>query len=394
MLGRLHAMPFLLGLAILMSPSSVMGASYDIREMTFTQMLNEFEFAVVARLSDSTFSGNAEEKASKTRTFTVIDVVNGEKTLARCRLDARILSGTTEGDLFFIVGYKKKSSNEVDWCVTKSMSDECRQHILSISELNDNGIARLAFFQRFLDHADPLIAANAHREFIQATDEAFETACKAFNRKTIRQWLSKPNIAIDRKCLYLAMLARCGNNADTQWLEPMLSQDIPQTLLSVKIACFLALKGEAGLPVVNQRLGSSSTDFIQSYSAIMALRFVSDLPNSKISTESIISSFRLALNDERLANLVVPDLARLKDWESLDRLVELYKTAPTENWIRTPVAHFVLACPSPTASERLKELDQIDPAAVHRAKTFLGSAPASERKRATLRRHYSGKSGC
>jgi hypothetical protein len=73
---------------------------------------------------------------------------------------------------------------------------------------------------------------------------------------------------------------------------------------------------------------------------------------------------------------VIPDLARWEDWESLDKLVELYRNADEKSiFVRPPVVMFVRACPLPEAKEKLKELEKIDPGAVKRANTFFPFGP-------------------
>jgi hypothetical protein len=73
---------------------------------------------------------------------------------------------------------------------------------------------------------------------------------------------------------------------------------------------------------------------------------------------------------------VIPDLARWEDWESLDKLVELFRDADEKSiFVRPPVVMFVRACPLPEAKEKLKELEKIDPAAVKRANTFFPFGP-------------------
>ncbi|MDA1232608.1 MAG: hypothetical protein O2856_17700 [Planctomycetota bacterium] len=179
-------------------------------------------------------------------------------------------------------------------------------------------------------------------------------------------------IAADRRRLYLAMLARCGSAADAEWLhQELTSRDVSKSL-DIWLGCYLALNGEAGLPLVHSRyLENPQATFAETYAAIQALRFVRDLPGSQLSRESLILSFRLLLENNALFDLVIPDLMRLKDWESMDRLVALFKE-PDAELSRVAVVNFVRACPTTNAKERLKELDMLDPEAVRLSKLSLG----------------------
>jgi hypothetical protein len=78
------------------------------------------------------------------------------------------------------------------------------------------------------------------------------------------------------------------------------------------------------------------------------------------------------LDRPQLADLVMQDLTRLGDWEVIDKMVQLFKTANEKNsWVRVPVISYLLACPKPQAKKYIEELEKIDPEAVKRAKALL-----------------------
>ena len=78
------------------------------------------------------------------------------------------------------------------------------------------------------------------------------------------------------------------------------------------------------------------------------------------------------LGRPQLADLVVPDLSRWEDWESMPRLIALFKEATDENsWVRVPVINYLRKCPLPEAEASIVELEKIDPDAVRRARTFF-----------------------
>jgi hypothetical protein len=82
-----------------------------------------------------------------------------------------------------------------------------------------------------------------------------------------------------------------------------------------------------------------------------------------------------------LSDLVIPDLARWEDWESMDKLVRLFKDADEESsWVRVPVINFLRACPRPEAKAHLEELAKLDPESMQRANSFFplgGGVPAA-----------------
>jgi hypothetical protein len=83
-----------------------------------------------------------------------------------------------------------------------------------------------------------------------------------------------------------------------------------------------------------------------------------------------------------MADLVIPDFARWKDWSQLERLVEMFKTADANananaknTYVRMPIINFVRACPLPAAQRALEQFQKIDPEAVKRSMTFFPTIP-------------------
>jgi len=112
-------------------------------------------------------------------------------------------------------------------------------------------------------------------------------------------------------------------------------------------------------------------EYTDTFSAIMALRFHGQ-NESIIPRERLVKSMRLLLDRPDVVDLVIPDLARWQDWESMDRLVELFKSADKKtSWVRIPVVQYLMACPLPKAKEKLAELKEIDPESVRRGSLFL-----------------------
>ena len=148
--------------------------------------------------------------------------------------------------------------------------------------------------------------------------------------------------------------------------------------LDALIACYLTLKGETGLPLVEKLfLANDKADYADTYAAIMAIRF-HGTEGGVIEVKRLVKALHPMLERPELADLVIPDLAKWEDWTVMDKLFDLYKTANDKNsWVRVPVVNYLRACPLPKAKELLAECEKIDPAAVKRANTFFPTAPAT-----------------
>jgi hypothetical protein len=194
-------------------------------------------------------------------------------------------------------------------------------------------------------------------------------------------WIKDPDVPASRRRLYLTMLGICGGPKDVELLEKMLVSDDRKAKagLDALIACYLTLKGPAGLELVEDLyLKNSASEYADTYAAIMAIRFHGS-ESTIIPKERLVQSLRFMLDRPQLADLVIPDLARWEDWGCMDKMVELFKTADEKStWVRVPVINYLRACPKPEAKKHIEELEKVDPAAVKRANTFFpfGGSPA------------------
>ncbi len=116
---------------------------------------------------------------------------------------------------------------------------------------------------------------------------------------------------------------------------------------------------------------NSADSYSDTYAAIMALRFHGQ-EETIIPRPRLLEALHYVLDDPQLADLVIADLARWKDWGAMDRLVELFKNSTDNNdWVRVPVINYLQACPLPEAKERLAELAKIDPDSFRKATTLF-----------------------
>jgi hypothetical protein len=268
--------------------------------------------------------------------------------------------------------------SEVVWSTPIATSPRSREYLSKITKLPKSGAERLAFFQTHLEDKEEILARDAYDEFAKAPYEDVQALKPHMNHDQLVAWIKDADIPASRRRLYLTMLGVCGTEQDLPMLEEMLKSENKQhkSGLDALIACYLTLKGPAGVPLVEDLfLKNKKAEYADTYAAIMALRF-HGTESDVIPVKRIVEAMRCMLDRPELADLVIPDLARWEDWESADKLVELFKNADEKSsWVRTPVVNFMRACPLPEAKEKLKELEKIDPAAVKRANTFFPFGP-------------------
>jgi hypothetical protein len=262
------------------------------------------------------------------------------------------------------------------------VSKRAEKYIGNITKLPDDSLARLRFYHKFLQDEESMLARDAYDEFAVAPYDAVKKLGPEMDRKQLLQWIGDPEMATDRKRLYLTMLGVCGDEKDLPFLEKMLRSTQKSTRggLDALIACYLTLAGEQGLPIVDELfLANKKAPYADTYAAIMAVRF-HGTEGDVLPRSALVESLHHVLDRKDLADLVIPDLARWSDWSQIDRLVDLFvKADPDNNWVRVPVVNYLRACPLPAAKKALKKLEEIDPESVRRANTFF-SIPVPSRE--------------
>lgn len=138
------------------------------------------------------------------------------------------------------------------------------------------------------------------------------------------------------------------------------------------IACYLTLVGADGMPLIEEHfLGNEKAEYADTYAAIMAVRFHGN-ETEAVPRERLLEGLRHVLDRPAMADLVIPDLARWKDWSVIGKVVLLFKNADSNsNWVRVPVVNYLRACPLPEAKEQIEELKKIDPESVKRSEDFF-----------------------
>ncbi len=262
---------------------------------------------------------------------------------------------------------------ELQWACLP-VTERSEAYIQNVTELPDNDLDRLRFFYKYLQDEEAMLARDAYDEFAVAPYAAVKQLAPEMDHPQLIEWIRDPEMATDRRRLYLTMLGVCGDEKDLPLLEEMLRSTTKSSRggLDALIACYLTLGGEKGLPLINDLfLANKKAPYADTYQAIMAVRF-HGTEGDVIPRSALVESLHHVLERKDLADLVIPDLARWKDWSQINRLVDLFvKADPDNNWVRVPVVNYLRACPLDEAKKALEKLEEIDPESVRRANTFF-----------------------
>jgi hypothetical protein len=353
---------------------------------TFTEEIRSMDVVVIAELValPPIKKGNASRQEVPKAKFKVRQVIKGE-ALAKVDqvVDTVFFGEAKPGATFLVMGVDPP---KISWSTPLPLSERACKYVPSLLDLPQEGLERLLFFQQYLEDPDEMLARDAYDEFAKAPYPEIKSLKPSMDHDKLVTWIQDADIPASRRRLYLTLLGVCGDSGDVVMLEELLkSNDRKKKAgLDAMIGCYLTLKGPEGMPLIEELfLKNDKAEYADTYAAIMALRFHGS-ETDVIPRERILQGLRHMLARPKLADLVIPDLARWEDWSVMNQLVQLFKDADDKtSWVRVPVINYLRACPEPIAKKHIAMLEKIDPKAVKRANTFFAFGGSGAKKAAT-----------
>lgn len=405
---------------------------------TLSEELAEAESAVIARLekpmpelpeAELPTEEEPAEPVDDTALFVVVEPLRGNSSQPGDELKIVYFGEDPPEKRFMITSFslnlgedKPITGERVEWGTPLPLSDAAVEYVKQLESVPEKGPDRLAFFQEYFEHPDPLLAQDAYDEFARAPYEVIIAFKDRMKRDKLLEWIESPEVGPSSRRLYLTMLGVCGQPEDVAMLEKLLNFDYDQikplvaasistvgltgsplgtgildTLvraedrrkkecLDALIACFLKLKGPDGLELVNQRFfGNPNVRYYHLHSAIMAMRFHGE-ETDVIPRQDLLDTMRLVLDHPKFADQVVTDLTRWEDWEIMDRLVNLFVESEEDAYIRLPVASYLLVASEQSgpvgkqADTHIEKLRELDPETMKRAELPLAFSMLSGAK--------------
>ncbi len=307
-----------------------------------------------------------------------------------------------EGATFTLMGPEERLE---DWHAPAEATAAAWQY-LSKMPLPTTDVAqqsqRLEYFIPFFESSDMTISNDAFAEFAAAPYAVIKPLKDRLPREKILGWLNDPKVSVTRVGFYGLMAGLCGKPEDAAVLERKIMTLDADFRLGIEgvMAGYMLLRGEEGLKVLEDgkmrtKVAQDASGkevplpFSETYAVMQALRFMWTYEPERISQERLKASMRILLERQELADLVITDLARWKDWSVQDQLMAMYAdekfAIPA---IRRAIVRYLYYCSQekgekgadgvevrPESAVRadalLKELEQKDPKTVSDAKRFL-----------------------
>ncbi len=286
------------------------------------------------------------------------------------------------GDLYMLLG--TTAGAVIDWGSPIEVTTDSFTFIKNAPKPELPTKERLKYFLKFLEHPDAMVSTDAYGEFANAPYADITAIATEFPREKLKVWLGDAQTSPSRLGLYGLMLGLCGKDDDALVLEKKIFEPTSEFRLGIDgiMGGYLLLTGEKGLAQIEEKkLQDKKVPFSETYSAMQALRFLWQYGDGKFEPERLRQSMRLLLDRPELADLVIADLARWKDWSVQDRLMAMYgKDDYDIPSIKRAVVRYMLACSKDMtaaetdvthATQHLADLEASDPKTVSDAKRFF-----------------------
>ncbi|MDB5390905.1 MAG: hypothetical protein JWM11_6551 [Planctomycetaceae bacterium] len=356
-------------------------------QMTLAEQLAAADAAVLVQWVDGV-KDTAEKPG--TTTYQIKQVVKAPKsakkeqkiTLDRYRV-------AKPGELFFILGTDMGEGKGVEWGSPLEVSETSFNYMSQAPSPEAPPAKRLAYFLKFLEFSDPIISNDAFAEFANAQYKDVEQLSPLLPREQIRKWISNPETQATRLGLYGMMIGLCGDDTDAVLLEKRILVKSDEFRLGIDglMGGYLLIKKEKGLDVLDEhKLKDKKIPFSETFAAMQALRFMWSYGTGRIAPDRLRQSMRILLDRPEMADLVIADLARWKDWSIQDHLMSMYgEGAYDVPSIKRAIIRFMLVSSKDLANsggaqlpehvakgqKLLEELRKKDPKTVSEAERFF-----------------------
>lgn len=305
-----------------------------------------------------------------------------------------------EDALYILMGPGTKL---IDWHVPSEAQRSAWDYVSNLPmpvEGEEEQIKRLSYFLDYLQHPQVTVSNDAYAEFAAAPYEIIKPLSKRMPREKLRKWVMDPETSVTRLGLYGLLLGLCGEQEDAEAMKEKILHPDADFRLGIEgvMSGYLIIAGEEGLKVLEESKMQATTyinkdgeekklPFSETYAAMQTLRFMWSYEPDRMPRERLRQSMRTLLTRSDLADLVIADLSRWKDWGVQDQLLAMYDDEDFDipSIKRAIIRYFYYASkdvpedleeePIPehavTAAKHLATLEEKDPKTVINTKRFL-----------------------
>lgn len=330
---RLQLNRLVLGIAIaaaIVVPKFALSCPFcEAPSLTLTEQLAASQAAVLVQWTGGE-EADREKSFAGTTSYEVIEIVHDESGKLKAGETVKLdrYRASKKGDLFVLLG--TLMDDRIEWSSPLEVTETSYNYMKQAPTQEVPTQQRLAYFMKFLEYPDSLIATDAYSEFANAPYQDIVPLKALMPRENLREWLKNPEAApsrLTRTGLFGLMLGLCGTKDDAEFMKAKILEETEDFRLGIDgvMSGYLVLAGEEGLDVIDEhKLANREVPFSETFAAMQALRFMWTYAEGRIDADRLRQSMRILLERPNLADLVIVDLARWKDWGVMDQLMTLY----------------------------------------------------------------------
>lgn len=310
--------------------------------LTFAEQVSQADAVVLVKWKAGKKS---DGKLPGSTTYEISEIAKGSALKpGRQIVLSQFLPGK-KGDKYLLLGMR---AVDVQWGRPVEVSSAGYKYIAHAPHPKKPTAERLKYYLKYLEFPDEVVATDAYAEFSNAPYKDIKKLAKDLPRERLRKWMSSSDTAPTRVGLYGLLLGLCGKAEDAKLMKKKILEKSKDYRLGIEgvMSGYLLLTGEKGLKVLETaKFEEEKVAFSETYAAMQAISFVWDYAPGKIKPDRLRRSMRLLLNRPTVADLVIANLARWKDWGIQDRLMKLYDTKEYNNPpVRRAIVRFLLVC--------------------------------------------------
>ena len=279
--------------------------------------------------------------------FEIVDVVQqaeGGKLAKGGKIKLVRYRAGKPGDQFMLFGTKVDTA--IEWGSPLEVGATAYEYIRSSPKPGQPATERLKYFLKYLETGDKMIADDAFGEFANAAYADVAKLAADLPREQLRKWLVSKDVAPGRLGLYGMMLGLCGHDEDAKLMKDKIFEQTDEFRLGIDgiMGGYLLLTRDEGLSLLEtDKLLNKKAPFSETYAAMQAVRFMWQYGDGRIAAERLRESMRILLDRPELADLVIADLSRMKDWSVQDKLMKLYDDESNIPSVKRAIVRYMLS---------------------------------------------------
>ncbi len=372
-----------LAVVILLAASASAGACPFCNAVKPT-LAQQRDAAAAAFIAEAGAVAAATEKGSASsstvqQSFTLHNVLNATERLRKTESLTVATDGPLkEGTLALLLGSGSDNAapQAMQWTAVALDEASCL-YVARAPSLRTPPAERLAYFARFLEHPNPLIADDAYLEFAHASFDQTVAAVPSLKMTDLRRWLLAQTVPPERKGFYGLALGLATSADDRRQNEELLRRQIMAPAVDFRagfdgiLGGYLMLAGNKGLDLLDTRyLANSQAAVGDVQHAMRAMRFYHEFGHG-IDPAKQAEALTHVLDRPEFAAEAITDLARWQYWPILNRLADLYQRRDyNDPVIHRAIVGYLRVCPQPEAATVLDHLRQADPKSVAEAEQY------------------------